>query len=118
MIEKLKLFEKTRTDLINEVKEFVQNKEHSLDSRWDVYCIAGKLNIIPKETSTFEPDGIDWSEVSLYDNFNIERHEHYNYKRLEKECIRLNYFKQDDENHIAFKESWLNAFIYDVEFDW
>lgn len=118
MQEKLDTLKNNIQNIVKDVKEFVQNKDNSLTERWNIFCKTGELNILPKDDSYFEPNGINWNEYSLYDNFGIDKYQSYTVLDLEEKALDSKIFQKDDEDHIKFKESYLKEFIWEATFNW
>lgn len=118
MIKELEILEKTIKDIQPKVKEFIQNKDNSLEERWEVFLNAGIMGVIPSDTCYFKPEGINWEEGSLFDTFYTSKYQNYNPCMLEKMALEENLFLKDDKNHNLFKESYMEKFIFTVINNW
>ena len=108
----LTLFNKQKEELTQKVKSFCQNKEYSLDDRWNLFISS---NFCEPECWYAEFEGINSDRY--YDDFNIEKYETVEVKYLLERGIENQILDSNDKIN-AFKEDVLKQFIKSFIFDW
>jgi len=79
MKEKIEQYLTLQSQLKSEMKEWVKNEDIPLDERWKLF-IKSELGDI--HDWYMEPPGIDWSQVTLHDDFYLEKNEECNVERF------------------------------------
>ena len=110
--EELTLFNKQKEELTQKVKSFCQNKEYSLDERWNLF-IDSDFGEHSKYYEKFK--GID-SDL-YYDDFYIEKYENVKVNYLLDRGIEIKVLNSDDKIN-TFKEDVLSQFIKSFEYYW
>lgn len=116
------IIESYKQTIKKELKLAVVDKTISLEERWDLF-IDSKLG--SHSSYYHEPDGLNWGNISLYDDFYYER---YQTIKVDEWLDRLHDKVNDDEDEegddkftfdeVAFKEYFLKNFIYSFDNDW
>ena len=113
--EALSQYLKNKERFINFLKQFVVNKNYSLEDRWEVF-IESDLGDISGCVES--PPGIDWNRITLYDDFYKDRY-------ATVLAVDMLYRINDDESgkfkdfdEVAFKEFFLQEFKKGFIHDW
>lgn len=96
-----------RAELKTEVQLLVKNKEIPLDQRWSIFVLSDLGDHYPGD---MDAPGINWNKVTLYDDFYTDRGGHLNTNDMYNMAVSKKLFKTD-EDHILFKEYFLNEFV-------
>lgn len=98
--------------LQDEIKQFVQNKLLPLSDRWEIFCLAGNEDILPKRKSIQrfkDEDLIEWfEETSHFVRFEVITAVAF---------TDALYYENEHLVNIA-KEEWIDKFIWSFELDW
>jgi hypothetical protein len=113
ILEVIQRFKERRDKTKNLVKEFCQDKSIPLEERWEVFITSG---LGDHDSWYHDADGIDWDRYTLHDNFYCDRHEVMKVDRMLTLAKQGNMFEENGEE--AFKEYFLDKFVYSFENDW
>lgn len=115
MEDKINEFRRLESEIKEEVKTFVQDKNKPLEERWRIFCLAdmGEMEIWYEDFKALKK--IIGREVSYCDDFGIERHETFEVAAFFERSIVQN---ATEELQNELKEEILDKFIYSFEFDW
>ena len=111
---KIEAFKPVKEALINLIKEYVQDKSIDIEDRWTVFIKAGENKLVNHDRFYHEPKGINWNKHTLYDDFGIDKYATINVERMLESAIEDKII----EDETAFKEYFMNKFIYSFENDW
>lgn len=104
-------------DLLNEAVRAFQNKDEPLDHRWDAYTQLVGLGCLNRKT--WSADGLTRvidDNLSLYDDFYIERHETKSFIEMDKIINEEHDF--DQEKVDAWREAVLETECSHFTYDW
>lgn len=98
------------------IKTFVQDKSIPLVERWYIFI---KSDLGEIKNSVCNPDGIDWDNTTLYDDFNCNKDGTTIVEEMLKQCLEFttmegdNYFFKPNWkfDETAFKEYCLDNFM-------
>lgn len=96
------------------IKEYVQDKSIDLNDRWEVFCKAGNLGLIGINNTYFEPNGLNWDKLTLYDNFHIEKYKQYKVDNMLEQAFEDGLFEDEEFDILKFKESCMQEFIFEA----
>jgi len=98
------------------VKEYVQNKENSLDDRWNLFIYAG---LGEHQSWYHKTKGIDWNKYSLVNDFYLEKYETITAESFVEMCEDMEIDKDHHQINIEeVKEDFLDNFLWQFKFDW
>lgn len=105
---------KRKIEIEQIVKRYVQDKSVPLDDRWDLF-IQCKMGT---HSSMYEnPDGINWNEITLIDDFHIDKNQTCDvdwFIERSEELIE----EGEDIDIVKVKEWFLREFMLSFENDW